>query len=80
MVGSRLDHGSGGSIVAGQPARRPMPWTYCSSRSHVLGKEMQQQANRKEDSFLGNSIVLGSLGLKESNSWKFVLHKERSRA
>ena len=34
---------------------------------HILGKDMQPQASRREES-LGNSTVLGSLLLKESNS------------
>jgi hypothetical protein len=46
----------------------------------MLGRNMQQEAERREQSLLGNSTVLGILGLKESNSLgvHIVLGKSRS--
>ena len=37
---------------------------------HVLGRHMQQEANGRKQTLLGNNIVLGSLGLKESNLYR----------
>lgn len=51
-----------------------------AAAGHVLGRDTQQEANGREQSLIGNSIVLGSLGLQESNSLvvRIVLGNGRS--
>jgi hypothetical protein len=53
---------------------------HVAAAGHVLGTDIRHEENRREQSLLGNSIVLESLGLKEYNvlGVRIVLVKDRS--
>ena len=70
-----LHQASESSVAVSCLARRPRTKVHrrpVAEDGHVSDKDLQHQGNGRKESLVGKTIVLASVGLKESNHAEFV--------